>query len=189
MNWLGMKTKTPLLLLVLMLLSVSVNAQQYVKEDEEKKEKKNKDFWDKVYVGGNVGLQFGSSTFLAISPLVGYNFTKKLSAGAGVTYQYYHYKDAFYDIETHVYGGRIFARYMITEYLFAYTEYEHLNLEAFDFSPRRRVDVGSLLGGAGYIQRMTDNIALQAMLLYNFTQSYYTPYQNPIIRIGITVGL
>ena len=147
-----------------------------------------KNFWDKVFIGGNIGLQFGTVTFADISPLVGYKFTDKISAGIGVTYQYYHYKDRYYDFETNVYGGRIFGRYNFTEYLFGHLEYEYLNLEAFDIY-RRRVDVGSLLAGAGYIQRFGNNSGISAMVLYNFTESVYTPYQNPIIRIGVNFGL
>ncbi|MCX6296864.1 MAG: hypothetical protein NTX97_12540 [Bacteroidetes bacterium] len=147
-----------------------------------------KNFWDKVFIGGNIGLQFGTVTFADISPLVGYKFTDKISAGLGVTYQYYHYKDRYYDFETNVYGGRIFGRYNFTDYLFGHLEYEYLNLEAFDFY-RRRVDVGSLLAGAGYIQRFGRNSGISAMILYNFTESVYTPYQNPIIRVGVIVGL
>ncbi|MBA3706651.1 MAG: hypothetical protein H0W84_12350 [Bacteroidetes bacterium] len=146
-------------------------------------------FWDKVFVGGNIGLQFGTVTFAEISPLVGYRFTDKISAGIGATYQYYHYKDKFYDFETNVYGGRVFGRYFFTDFLFAHAEYEYLNLEAFDFFPRRRVDVGSVLAGVGYIQRFSKNSGIVAMILYNFTESAYTPYTNPIIRIGVNIGL
>lgn len=103
-----------------------------------------KNFMDNVFIGGNLGLQFGTVTFADISPLVGYRFTKKISAGIGVTYQYYHYKDRYYDFETNVYGGRVFGRYNFTDYLFGHLEYEYLNMEAFDFS-RRRVDVNSRL--------------------------------------------
>lgn len=145
-------------------------------------------FWDKFYVGGNVGLQFGTVTFAEISPLVGYKFTDKISAGIGITYQYYHYKDQYYDFTTDVYGGRVFGRYFFTNYLFAHTEYEYLNLEAFDFQ-RRRVDVGSFLVGGGYYQRFSEHAGISAMLLYNFTPSVYTPYTNPIFRIGVMVGI
>lgn len=146
-------------------------------------------FLDKVFVGGNMGLQFGTVTFIDVSPLVGYRINDQLSVGVGATYQYYHYKDKVYDLETNVYGGRIFGRYFFTDYLFAHGEYEYLNLEAFDFFPRRRVDVGSLLGGVGYFQRFGRNSGLVAMILYNFTESVYTPYSNPIIRVGINIGL
>lgn len=145
-------------------------------------------FLDKVFVGGNVGLQFGTVTFAEISPLVGYRINDQISAGVGITYQYYHYKDKYYDLETNVYGGRLFGRYFFTNFFFAHAEYEYLNLEAFDFQ-RRRVDVGSFLAGGGYIQRFGNNSGIVAMLLYNFTESAYTPYTNPIIRIGVNIGL
>jgi long-subunit fatty acid transport protein len=146
-------------------------------------------FLDKVYVGGNVGAQFGAVTVVELSPLVGYRITDKISAGVGFTYQYYHYKVPPYDLETNVFGGRVFGRYLFTDYLFGHVEYEYLNLEAFDYYPRRRVDVGSLLAGGGYIQRFNGNSGFFAMVLYNFTESVYTPYTNPIIRIGVLIGL
>lgn len=144
-------------------------------------------FIDRLFTGGNLGAQFGTITFVDVSPLVGYRITDKISAGVGATYQYYHYKDKYYDFETNVYGGRVFGRYLFTDFLFGHAEYEYLNLEAFDFK-RRRVDVGSLLAGGGYIQRIGKNSAIIAMILYNFTESVYTPYSNPIIRVGFNVG-
>jgi hypothetical protein len=126
---------------------------------------------------------------MEVSPLVGYKFSPKFSAGVGITYQYYHYQDRFYNIQTNVYGTRIFGRYMITNNLFAHAEYEYLNLEAFDFYPSRRVDVESFLAGGGYIQRFSGRFAIVTMILYNFTPSYYTPYQNPVIRIGMNFWL
>lgn len=152
-----------------------------------RKHPKKLSFFDKVFTGGNIGAQFGTVTFFEVSPLVGYKITPKFSAGIGATYQYYHYKDQYYDFETNVYGGRVFGRYLIREFLFAHVEYEYLNLEAFDFQ-RRRVDVGSLMAGGGYIQRIGERSAIVAMLLYNFTESAYTPYTNPIIRVGFNLG-
>lgn len=146
-----------------------------------------KNFADKIFWGGNVGIQFGNETFVDVSPLVGYKFTDKISAGIGATYQYYSYRYLSYNFETNVYGGRVFGRYYFTDYLFGHAEYEYLNLEAFDFY-RRRVDVGSLMAGAGYIQRFSDRAGIMAMVLYNFTESTYTPYQNPIFRVGFIVG-
>jgi long-subunit fatty acid transport protein len=150
---------------------------------------KKKFDWSKVFVGGNVGMQFGTSTFVAVSPLVGYRINSRFSAGIGATYQYYHYQDKLYNITSNIYGGRVFGRYFITQNLFAHAEYEVLNLTAYDSYPPRRVDVGSLLAGGGYIQRFGRNSGVTAMILYNFTESVYTPYQNPIIRVGMVFGL
>jgi hypothetical protein len=172
-----------------LLLLLSINAVAQKDSIRIRREPPKSSIREKIYFGGSVGLQFGTSTFIAVSPLVGYKINPKFSAGVGLSYQYYHYKDKTYNLETNVYGGRVFGRYMITQNLFGYGEYEYLNLEAFDFYPHRRVNVGSLLGGGGYIQQMGPRAAIVAMVLYNFTPSYYTPYQNPIIRIGMNFGL
>ena len=144
-------------------------------------------FIDRIFTGGNVGFQFGTVTYAEVSPLIGYRITDKIAAGVGVTYQYYHYKDHYFDLETNVYGARVFGRYMFTPRLFGYAEKEYLNLEAFDFQ-RRRVDVESFMAGGGYLQPIGENSAALIMLLYNFTPSAYTPYANPIIRIGFNIG-
>lgn len=144
---------------------------------------------ERVFVGGNVGLQFGTATFLDVSPLVGYRITDRFQAGVGCTYQYFRYRAPAYVFETNVYGARVFSRYFFVENFFAHSEYEVLNLEAFDIFPSQRVNVGSLLAGGGYIQRWGRNSGVMIMILYNFTESYYTPYQNPIIRVGMMFGL
>lgn len=135
-----------------------------------------------------MGLQFGTQTFIDISPAVGYKFTDKISAGIGATYQYYKINEKYYEFETNVYGGRVFARYNFTDYLFGHAEYEYLNMEAFDFF-RRRVDVVSVFGGVGYLQRISDNSGIVAMVLYNFNESRYSPYMNPVFRVGFVVGM
>lgn len=168
-------------------LTINVFAQDSLKH-QKSKPKPNERFTDKLFFGGNIGLQFGTVTFFDFSPLAGYRINDKISAGVGITYQYYHYKDRYYDFQTNVYGGRIFGRYFFTDYLFAHAEYEYLNLEAFDFR-RHRVDVGSLMAGGGYYQRFSQRAGIMAMLLYNFTESVYTPYTNPIFRVGFVVGL
>jgi len=146
-------------------------------------------FWDKVFIGGGLGAQFGSQTAIVISPVVGYKFTKKITAGFGITYQYYRYRYTNSIFETNVFGGNVFGRYYFTKNLFGHGEIEYLNLEAYDTYPIRRVDVESLLAGGGYVQHIGENSGILLMLLYNFTPSYYTPYSNPIIRIGVNIGL
>jgi hypothetical protein len=177
------------ILLILFCISAAIQAQDSTstKKPKPKTQPKEK-FSDKVFFGGNIGMQFGTITFFEFSPLVGYRINEKVSAGIGLTYQYYQYKDRYIDFKTNVYGGRVFGRYFFTDYLFGHAEYEYLNLEAFDFR-RHRVDVGSLMAGGGYYQRFSDRAGIVAMILYNFTESVYTPYTNPIFRVGFVVGL
>src|SRR5262245_12495917 len=82
-------------------------------------------FWDRLYFGGNFGLQFGDQTLVDLSPLVGYRLTEKLSVGVGATYIYYHFEDPYHyypSYSTHIYGGSIFTRYYFLENIFGQVE-------------------------------------------------------------------
>ena len=175
-------------LLFSVLFSSSVFSQiDSVPVHKREEPKPKPDFLNKLFYGGNLGLQFGTVTFIDVSPLIGYKITTKISAGIGATYEYYHYKDRYYDIETNVYGGRLFGRYYFTKTFFAHGEYEYLNLQAFDYGYPHRIGINSFLAGGGYIQRFGRNSAFVAMILYNFTPTIYTP-ENPIIRLGVNIG-
>lgn len=43
---------------------------------------------NRVFFGGNFGLQFGTITNIEVSPLVGYRVTRDFSIGTGITYIY-----------------------------------------------------------------------------------------------------
>jgi hypothetical protein len=121
-----------------------------------------------------------------LSPTVGYRFTEKLTSGIGITYNYYSYSDKQYSYSTHIYGGKIFATHIITKDVFAHAEFEKLNLDAFDYTTFQttRIWVTSLLVGGGYRMRIGERTSVNLMVLYNLNQTEYSPYQNPIIRVG-----
>ncbi len=149
---------------------------------------------ERFFFGGNLGLQFGNLTYVDISPLVGYKITEKVHTGIGVTYIYYRYKDVFGQFETSIYGGRVFGRYYPLENLFAHAEYEALNLEVPSspsgggYSDLVRTYINSVLVGGGYAQPIGQNAAITLMVLFNLTEEQYSPYQNPILRLGINAG-
>ncbi len=64
----------------------------------------------KLFVGGNLGLAFGTYTIVNVSPLVGYRFTNVLAAGVGVNYSYYGYDDGFYTSKQSYVGMSLFGR-------------------------------------------------------------------------------
>ncbi|MBK8444083.1 MAG: hypothetical protein IPL35_11995 [Sphingobacteriales bacterium] len=45
--------------------------------------------WQRVFTGGGLGVQFGNVTNVSLSPLVGYHFTNRFSAGASFAYNYF----------------------------------------------------------------------------------------------------
>jgi hypothetical protein len=147
---------------------------------------------ERIFFGGNFGLQFGTITFVDVSPLIGYRFTDKFSAGPGISYMFYRERFAgFAPFETSIYGGRIFSRYEIFRGIFLHGEYEVLNREIFDYlvSPDRfRMNVTSILLGGGFRQHMGGRTFLNLLVLWNINESAYSMYNNPIIRMGINVG-
>ncbi len=151
---------------------------------------------DRFFFGGSLGLQFGNYTYVDVSPLVGYKITEKLHAGIGLTYIYYKVNDQYYGkYETSSYGGRVFGRYYILDNLFGHIEYEILNMEVPDglntsgqYDVLVRENITSLMVGGGYAQPIGSNAALTLMILWNLTEEQYSPYQNPIFRIGFSAG-
>ena len=146
---------------------------------------------DKIYFGGNLGMQFGTITQIDLSPLVGYRITDALSAGVGLSYQYY--RDdrwSFGDLETNIYGWKVFGKYFFYEDLFAQVENEMLNLETkyFDvlnkYPNQDRFWLNCFMVGGGYRQRIGEKSSVSITALWNLNQTANTPYSNPIIRIG-----
>lgn len=140
---------------------------------------------DRFFYGGNLGLQFGSVTFIDVSPMVGFWFTNELSAGVGAIYNYAKYSNYNPAIERQLYGGNVFARLDIFSNLFLHAQYEPINVEYFDLSGKKsRKWVENTLVGGGYKQAVGKRSCLTISVLWNLTQSEDSPYQNPIIRAG-----
>ena len=151
-------------------------------------------FWDKIYIGGNFGLQFGSTTVVNLSPQVGYRVTEKFVPGIGVTYLYYNYRftntntGKTYSYVTNVYGGSLFGKYFFTDNIFAHAEYEELNIEVNDIYLNKysRIWVPSLFVGGGYNQPLGQRGFIQLLVLFEVLQDRNSPYyrNNPVVRIG-----
>lgn len=150
-------------------------------------------FASHLFFGGGLGLQFGSMTLIEVSPLVGYKVTPKFSVGISPTYKYYHYNDYYgpsLDLKTNVFGGSLFSRYVIWENLFAHVEFETLayNTEVPGY-PITREQFNSFFVGGGYNQPIGGNSAMYILALWNLNDTPDSPYVNPVIRVGFSVGL
>lgn len=148
-------------------------------------------FKDRLFTGGNIGLQFGTITYIDVSPKLGYKITEQFAAGIGATYIYL--KDKSYpnfSYQTDIYGGRVFSQYQLLENVLAYSEFEVLNAEVYnDFTATlKREYISSLLAGGGYSQSFGGNSSAVILVLFNLLESRYSFYQNPVIRIGFNIG-
>jgi len=176
--------KNIVIIITVILLSGNVNAQTAPKP------KVKTPISNRIFVGGSLGLQFGTVTLIDISPLIGYWFTDRLAGGLGLTYQYYKDNRFIPEYSTDIYGIRIFGRYYIFENIFGHAEYEWLNYKAYsyieDFS---RINVSNILLGGGYRQWISAKSFMAIEILWNVNESIYSLYSNPIIRIGVNVGI
>lgn len=144
-------------------------------------------FMDRLFLGGTFGVQFGNVTLVDVSPLVGYHINQRLSAAVGIIYQYY--DDNYYHYSTHIFGGRTWARcYIYKNAVFAHAEYELLNYEPYGYLGNERVNVNSFLLGGGYTQWIGPKAFMSLTVLWNFTESPYSLYDNPIFQIGFGTG-
>lgn len=145
---------------------------------------------DRIFTGGNMGLQIGNPTMIDISPMVGLKITKHASIGVGGTYLYYKYTDITYFSTVYIsniYGGRVFAQHTIWKNIFAHAEYEVLNGD-WGYGVGR-YNISSVLVGGGFRQSLFGNTYANLTILVNLNNTYDSPYTNPIIRGGIMVGL
>lgn len=147
-------------------------------------------FKERIYFGGNVGAWFGSTSYVNISPLVGFKVTKKFSIGAGIIYNYYSQTYQGKKYTSTIYGGNAFARYFVLDNLFVQGGWDRLSVEnPASLLPNGRSWVDNILVGGGYKQAFSERGNFVAAIFYNVNQTPLSPYPNPIVQIGFTLGL
>jgi len=170
--------KKLILAVVVLVLSLNLKSQTF-----------SNDYGEKLYLGGSFGLQFGTITNLSVDPHIGHYIFPKISLGLGFKYQYYREKHNYLEYTINIYGGRLFARYEPFERVFAQAEVEMLAYKTDMFSAVRNMETiwaDGLLVGIGYKESFSSmsNDNFYIMLLYNLNHTIYTPYSNPIFRLG-----
>ncbi|MDH4069957.1 MAG: hypothetical protein OEV30_05995 [Ignavibacteria bacterium] len=141
----------------------------------------------KVFYGGTVGVSFGSYFRLSLQPMVGYNFTPKISGGVKAIYEYINDSRFAQDVTWHNFGGSVFGRYRFVPQAYLHTEFVYMSYD----SPLDRFGVPFLLVGGGYIQQISPNAGLYVEVLVDVLQNSKSPYDDwtPFISIGAAVGL
>ena len=174
------------LFIILLFTSSLLFSQNFIQEENNEPIKPaNIPLSERFFFGGGFGMQFGTYTNIEVAPLVGFRITEDWLAGGGFSYQFISSRSQ--DFSTSIYGPRVFTNYMLIGDFFAHLEYESLSLETALFmypGTSTRFWVGRFLVGGGYRMRISDKSSVNIMLLYNLNESIYSPYSNPIIRIG-----
>ncbi|MCX6248306.1 MAG: hypothetical protein NTW10_11285 [Bacteroidetes bacterium] len=187
---------------------------------QESQDQKKQNFWNRVSVGGNLGVQFGTVSAINISPEVVFRAVDQLHIGLGFSYNYVQANKYFFDTvsreyinyKENIWGGRIFARYYLRSLFdnflgdfFVHAEYEYLYYTMpYRQDPRGTIfdpynypysrgkstwEINSLFLGGGYEQSLGSKAYMDILILYNFNETYYSPYSNPLFRIGFGAHL
>ncbi len=142
---------------------------------------------EKIFFGGGFGLQFGTFTMIKLTPEIGYRPAEMFEFGIGAYYIYS--KNFYYNFSDHVYGGNAFGRLYVCQNFYIQGEYEMLNIADFDYTTGyytgKRIFITGILGGIGYRQKIGKRTAILTSVLYNFTISPKTPYNNPVFRVSL----
>jgi hypothetical protein len=151
---------------------------------------------ERLFAGGNFGLQFGTITDIQVSPVVGIWLLPRIAVAVGPDFRFY--KDR-YD-KTVIYGGKAYAELVIIQNLnsiipiggntgiFFHIEDELLSLETeFWKNPPYLADrfyVNTVLAGGGISQQIGRRSSMNFMVLWALNESIYDVYGKPEIRVS-----
>lgn len=163
---------------------------QEQEDDRQTEQRQSGSLFDRTFIGGNFALQFGNVTFIDISPMVGFRFTDRFSAGPGITYRYLKFR-GFEGSST--YGGSLFARHIVGSQFFAQAQYESLNTEYLtevnqELQLTRAWVPGFFLGG-GIFQPLGKRGAVTIAAMYNLMyDNVRSPYGSPwVFNVGFNL--
>jgi len=195
-----MTIKRSILIFVLSTLWLAVFSQveETVKPETKKDEKQKPAFSQRLIFGGDIGLSFGTITYIRVAPIIGYRITDRLAAGLGPMYIYEKYRD--YNLETSTYGMKALASFTVIKgsdiggsfgfgSIVLHVENEVVNVEPYDpyygyFNERIWID--NLLIGGGLSQTLGGSFGISVFILWDVTQNIYSPYyhNNPVLKFG-----
>lgn len=144
---------------------------------------------DRMFWGGSFGLQFGTFTNISLLPVIGYRATETFWVGAGAVYHFQRYQR----MSLNNYGARVFAQQQVFNNFLVHGEYEQLSVEYLRENyttgtyDRLRQSKGMPMAGLGYRQRIGEKATADILVLYNFNDTYPSPYSNPVIRAGFSI--
>jgi len=139
---------------------------------------KNSNWQDRIYFGGGFGLGGGTwGGSIRLSPMVGYMLTSKLSAGVGINYEYYWNNSYTPRLEDNRYGGLIFTRLNLFRNIFAYADYQFINLKYNYFTEERRT-IDRLPVGLGLSQPIGQRSSINFIAAYDLLWDE-TAYASP----------
>lgn len=165
-------------------------------EDAMTKAEKRANILQHLRVGGNFGLQFGSYTYINISPTLGYVFLKdRLEVGGGPIFIYERFKySSTLAYNYFVTGMDAYAKGYIFKGLYGMAQFDLINKPSY-FNYDTRVNVPHFLIGAGYSVPMGRIGYFNIQALFSVINNNETIYKGTfgnfplILNMGFSFGM
>jgi hypothetical protein len=182
--------RTTILTVLLLFASFSIISAQKTREEPPP-------LSERLFFGGNFGLQLGTITAIQVSPIIGLWVLPRLAVALGPDYRFY--KDSYY--QTNIYGGKGYLQYVLIKDInsflpigantgiFLQVEDDLLSLESSVWkgnSDTGRFVINTVLGGAGISQQIGRRSSLNFMVLWALNDPKYAIYGNPEIRVSFS---
>lgn len=151
---------------------------------------------ERLFFGGNFGLQFGTLTDIQVSPVVGLWVLPRLAVAVGPDYRFYKYRTE----KTNIIGGKGYVQFVVIKditsvipmgsntSILLHLEDELLSLEsAFWKNPpvfSNRFYINTLLAGGGLSQQIGRRSSMNIMVLWALNDSGYDIYSTPEVRVS-----
>ena len=155
----------------------------------------------KLFTGGNVNASFFTGgVALGVNPHFGYSLTNWLDVAVKANYLYVGQKDVAQNkYRSHVISPGVFVRAFPLPFLFVQVQPEHNYKEIYNVggSAKDKVDVNSLLIGAGYCQgrEAGQNTYYYFSVMIDILQNPFSPYIDdyqraiPVVSAGFNIAL
>jgi len=144
------------------------------------------------FVGGLVGLAFGSETSYAeLSPIASYRFSNLFQVGTRLTFRYREDKRYEPDLSTTDMGVAVLGRFYVFDPIYLQAEVEWINWEYIGITEEGYESVEDVYtgyyAGFGFVQNAGSRVAMYMSFLWDFTYDENEPSPNTnswLIRIG-----
>jgi hypothetical protein len=183
------RSRQTIIISILLLTSFSIISGQKIREEPPP-------LRERLFFGGNFGLQLGTITDIQFSPVIGLWVLPRLAVAIGPDYRFY--KDRYN--RTNIYGGKGYLQFVVINDIssiipigghtgiFFHIEDELLSLESsfWKYPPfiSERFYINTVLAGGGISQQMGRRSSLNFMVLWALNDSGYDVYSKPEIRVS-----
>lgn len=145
---------------------------------------------ERLFFGGNLGLQFGTITDIEVSPIVGYWILPRINVAMGPQYRFYKYND----VKANIYGGKAYTELYLIQDLNNFIPlgvniglFIHLEDEFLIYNPNNQETanqtLNTILFGGGISQPISINSSANIIALWAIGGNGYEYYGSPEIRI------